>query len=99
MGRRAAAGRGGTATMEHGADREKIIMLDLSYRFIREQLADITTIFQRGRRLDEFRPAVYQRTLGDATGQRLSPLAEDQKGISVDGQTVEVTMKFKLPGF
>jgi superfamily II DNA or RNA helicase len=34
-----------------------------------------------------------------ATGQKLSPLADDQKMIQVDKATGEVTMKFKLPGF
>jgi superfamily II DNA or RNA helicase len=34
-----------------------------------------------------------------ATGQKIEPTTEDQKMISLDKETGEVTLKFKLPGF
>ncbi|MBS3779534.1 MAG: hypothetical protein KGY41_04010, partial [Desulfovermiculus sp.] len=34
-----------------------------------------------------------------ATGQKLHKTEEDKPMLSVDSQTGEVTMKFKLPGF
>ena len=34
-----------------------------------------------------------------ATGRKINPTAEDERIISIDRNTGEVTMKFKLPGF
>jgi hypothetical protein len=34
-----------------------------------------------------------------ATGQKIKPAADDERMLSIDKDTGEVTLKFKMPGF